>query len=134
MFFPKKIKFKKSFKHLKNQKVNLENKIQYGDFAIKSLESGRITSKQLESTKKMIVKKMKKIGFVWLRVFPNNPVTNKPNENRMGKGKGSFSFWSTNVKEGQIVFEITGISFENAKQILKDSSKKLPLKMKFIFK
>lgn len=135
MFFPKKNKFTKSFKNFNKQIISLKkNQIQSGDFAIKSIEAGRITSKQLDSTKKTILKKMKKLGFVWLKIFPNIPVTNKPNENRMGKGKGSFSFWSTSVKKGQIIFEFSGLfSLELAKKIYFESSKKLPLKTKFFY-
>ena len=134
MLFPKKTKFKKQFKgKLKGQTVR-GNNIIYGKYAIKVLEEGRLTSKQIESARKVIVKKMKKIGFFWIRIFPDTPVTSKPTENRMGKGKGSVSFWICKVKKGQILYEISGISLEYAKKVFKAGSNKLPIKTKFIYK
>lgn len=77
---------------------------------------------------------MKRLGFLWIRVFPDIPITTKPTENRMGKGKGAVSFWAAKVKKGQILYEVSGISLENAKKVLKAGSNKLPIKTKFIYK
>ena len=77
---------------------------------------------------------MKRLGFLWVRIFPDTPITSKPTENRMGKGKGSVSFWVAKVKKGQILYEISGISLENAKNVLKAGSNKLPVKTKFIYR
>ena len=93
-----------------------------------------MNSFQIEAAKKVINKKIKKIGFLWVRVFPIIPITSKPNENRMGKGKGSVSFFVARVKQGQILFEISGIPFKTAKKIFALSAKKLPIKTKFIYK
>ena len=77
---------------------------------------------------------MKRLGFLWIRIFPDIPVTSKPTENRMGKGKGAVSVWVAKVKKGQILYEISGISLENAKKVFKAGSNKLPVKTKFIYK
>lgn len=134
MLFPQKTKYKKHFKGKILGKTTKGNKIIYGKYAIKVLKETRLTSKQIEATRRIITQKMKKLGFLWIRIFPNIPVTTKPTENRMGKGKGEVSFWISKVKKGQILYEISGISFENAKKILKAGSTKLPVKTKFIYK
>nr|YP_010616484.1 ribosomal protein L16 [Peronosclerospora sorghi]WAU47955.1 ribosomal protein L16 [Peronosclerospora sorghi] len=134
MLFPKKNKYKKQFKGKILGKTIKGSKIIYGKYALKVLEESRLTSKQIEATRKIIIRKMKKLGFVWIRIFPDIPVTTKPTENRMGKGKGTVSFWIAKVKKGQILYEISGISLENAKKVLKAGSNKLPVKTKFIYK
>lgn len=134
MLFPKKTKYKKQFKGKLQGKITKTNNIIYGKYAIKVLNETRLTSKQIEATRKIIIKKMKKLGCLWIRVFPNIPVTAKPTENRMGKGKGAFSCWVAKVKKGQILYEISGISLESAKKVFKAGSNKLPVKTKFIYK
>ena len=134
MLFPKKSKYKKQFKGKLKGKTTKANNIIYGKYAIKVLEETRLTSKQIEATRKIIIRKMKKLGFLWIRVFPDIPVTTKPTENRMGKGKGAFFCWIAKVKKGQILYEISGISLELAKKVLKAGSNKLPVKTKFIYK
>lgn len=133
MLFPKKTKYKKQFKcKLNNSKISLNHKLIYGNYGLKSMENTRLTAKQIEATRRVIVRKMKRLGFLWIRVFPNIPVSAKPIESRMGKGKGSVSFWVAKIKKGQILFEISGLSSENAKQVLISGSKKLPLQTKII--
>lgn len=134
MLFPKKTKYKKQFKGKLVGKTIKGSKIIYGKYGIKVLEETRLTSRQIEATRRIIIRKMKRLGFLWIRVFPDTPVTAKPTENRMGKGKGSVAFWVSKVKKGQILYEISGISLENAKKILKAGSNKLPIKTKFIYK
>lgn len=134
MLFPKKTKYKKQFKGKLLGKTKKGNKIIFGKYAIKVVEETRLTSKQIEATRRIIIRKMKRLGFLWIRVFPDIPVTSKPTENRMGKGKGAVSFWIAKVKKGQILYEISGISLENAKKVLKAGSNKLPIKTKFIYK
>lgn len=134
MLFPNKTKYKKQFKGKLKGQITKSNKIVYGKYAIKVLKESRLTSKQIEATRRLIIRKMKRLGYLWIRIFPDIPVTTKPIENRMGKGKGAVSFWISKVKKGQILFEISGISLENAKKILKDGSNKLPVKTKFIYK
>lgn len=132
MLFPKKTKFKKQFKGLIKKKTYRSNKIIFGTYALKALEETRLTSKQIESAKNSISKKMKKIGFIWVRIFPDVPVTLKPIEIRMGKGKGSVSLWVSKIRKGQILYEIGGISLKNAQTALKTGSNKLPIKTKFV--
>nr|YP_010394408.1 ribosomal protein L16 [Phytophthora lateralis]DAZ88416.1 TPA_asm: ribosomal protein L16 [Phytophthora lateralis]DAZ88849.1 TPA_asm: ribosomal protein L16 [Phytophthora lateralis] len=134
MLFPKKTKYKKQFKGKLVGKTTKSNNIVYGKYAIKVLEETRLTSRQIEATRRIIIRKMKRLGFLWIRVFPDTPITSKPTENRMGKGKGAVSFWVAKVKKGQILYEISGISLENAKKVLKAGSNKLPVKTKFIYK
>lgn len=134
MLFPKKIKYKKKFKGKLVGKTTKGCQIIYGKYALKTLETTRLTSKQIEATRRIIIRKMKRLGFLWIRIFPDTPVTSKPTENRMGKGKGAVSFWVAKVKKGQILYEISGISLENAKKVFKIGSNKLPVKTKFIYK
>ena len=134
MLFPNKTKYKKQFKGILKGQTTRGSQIIYGKYALKSLEEKRITSKQIEATRRAIVRKMKRLGYLWVRIFPDVPVTAKPNENRMGKGKGAVSFWVSKVKKGQILYEISGISLENAKKVLKAGSNKLPIKTKFVIK
>lgn len=134
MLFPNRTKYKKQFKGKLVGKTSKGDKIIFGKYAIKVLQEARLTARQIEATRRIIVRKMKRLGFLWIRVFPDTPVTAKPTENRMGKGKGAVSFWVAKVKKGQILFEISGISLENAKKVLKAGSNKLPIKTKFIYK
>ena len=134
MLFPKKTKYKKQFKGVIKGNTTKGNKIIFGNYAIKSLEEYSITSNQIEASRRVLVRKMKRLGSLWIRIFPSTPRTSKPTENRMGKGKGAVSFWVANIKKGQVLFEISGVSAENAKKILKSSSNKLPVKTKFIKK
>lgn len=134
MLYPQKTKYKKQFKGKLIGNTVKGHKITYGKYALKVLEETRLSSKQIEATRRIIIRKMKRLGFLWIRVFPNTPITTKPTENRMGKGKGSVSFWVSKVKRGQILYEISGISLENAKKVLKAGSNKLPVKTKFIYK
>ena len=134
MLFPKKTKFKKQFKGKLIGNTSKGNQIIFGKYAIKVLKETRLTVRQIEAARRTIVRKMKRLGFLWIRVFPDTPITSKPTENRMGKGKGAVSFWVVKVKKGQILYEISGISLENAKKVLKAGSNKLPVATKFIYK
>lgn len=134
MSITKKKIYKKRFKDKLIGNISKNNKILFGNYGIKVLEEARLTSNQIESAKRIIIKKMKRLGFLWIRIFSNIPVTKKPTENRMGKGKGSVSFYIAKVKKGQILFEISNFSLENAQKILKAGSNKLPIKTKIISK
>lgn len=136
MLSPKKTKYKKTFKGKLKGNTIRGSKIIYGKCALKVIEETRLNNFQIEAAKKIILKKIKKSGILWTRIFPDIPVTSKPNENRMGKGKGLISHWVSKVKKGQIIFEVSSniLLCENIKKILLLSSKKLPIKTKFIFK
>ena len=132
MLRPKQTKFRKwrkyQIKTIEAHNINLK----FGSFGLRSLEGSHITAKQIEATRRIITRKLKKVGRVWIRIFPHIPVTSKPAEVRMGKGKGSPEFWVCRVKPGRILFEIDGVSEQLAKEALYKASAKLPIKTKFI--
>ena len=131
MLSPKRTKYRKSFK-LKTIGLEYSNKLYFGKYALKSLEPFRITARQIEAARRAITRKMKREGRVWIHVFPHIPVTSKPTEVRMGKGKGNVSYWAMPIKAGKILFEVDGVPMELAKQALKYGSGKLPILTKFI--
>ena len=104
----------------------------YGAFGLKAIQPNRIISKQIEAARVALTRYMKRTGKVWTRIFPNIPVSKKPTEVRMGKGKGSPEFWACRVKPGRIIFEIDGVSESVAKEALYKASTKLPIKTKFV--
>lgn len=106
--------------------------ISFGSFAIKSLEASRITSRQIEAARIAVTRAMKREGQVWIRIFPDKPITKKPAEVRMGKGKGSPEYWVAVVKPGTVLFESDGVSLETAQESLRLAAQKLPVKTKFI--
>jgi large subunit ribosomal protein L16 len=134
MLFPKKTKYKKQFKGKLIGQTTKGSKLIFGFYGLKALKETRLTARQLEATRRTIMRKMKRMGFLWSRIFPDIPVTSKPTENRMGKGKGSVSFWIAKVKKGQILFELSGFSLKEAQKILTSGTKKLPITTKFVFK
>ena len=106
--------------------------LNYGTFGLKALEPERIISKQIEAARVSLTRYMKRTGKVWLRIFPNIPVSKKPTEVRMGKGKGAPEYWACRVKPGRIIFEIDGVTEAVAREALYKASTKLPIKTKFI--
>ena len=132
MLSPKKTKFRKQFKGRihGNAKGNFE--LNYGNFGLKAMEPERVTARQIESARKAITRSLKRTGRMWIRIFPNVPVSKKPAEVRMGKGKGSPEYWVCRVKPGRIIFEVDGVSESVAKIALYKASTKLPIKTKFI--
>lgn len=108
--------------------------IAFGTYGLKAMESGWITSRQIEATRIAITRHVKRGGKVWIRIFPDKPVTKKPAETRMGKGKGSPEYWVAVVKSGRIMFELDGVPFELAKEAMRLASHKLPIKTKFVHK
>jgi len=130
---PRKFKYKKMQKgNIPNKILSSINKINYGSFAFKATDFGILTSKQIEAAQKVISKKIKKKGKLWIRVFPHLPKTKKPVEVRMGKGKGSVDIWIAKIYPGTILYEIEGISLKLAQEIFKESSQKLSLKCKLL--
>ena len=134
MLLPKKTKFNKQFKGKFKNKTYRGNRLIFGNYALKSLNLANITSKQIEAGRKIIIKKMKRLGFLWVRVFPDTPVTKKPNEVRMGKGKGSVNHWVSKIQKGQIIYEISSLSKKSAVNALISGSHKLPILTKIISK
>jgi large subunit ribosomal protein L16 len=108
--------------------------ISFGSFGLKALEDHWITDRQIEASRQALTRSMKREGNVWIRIFPDKPITNKPAEVRMGKGKGNLEYWAAVVKPGRIIFEVDGVSEEVAKQALHLAASKLPIATKFIIR
>ena len=133
MLRPKQVKYRKQrkgrIKGMESKSINLT----VGTYGLKALESGRVTARQIEATRRAITRKMKRRGRVWIRVFPATPITSKPVEVRMGKGKGNVDYWVCPVRQGKILYEVGGISRDTAMQALKAGAAKLPLLTRIIF-
>ena len=130
---PKKYKFKKIHKN-KLKYLNFKsNELKFGEIGLKTVKSGIITAKQIESARQAISRKIKRKGKIWIRIFPNLPITNKPTESRMGKGTGSIKYWANKVSQGTVLFELCGIKLNTAILAFKTGSAKLPVKT-LIFK
>ena len=132
MLQPTRTKYRKAHKGRIHGKASRGNLMNYGAFGLKALEPERVISKQIEAARVALTRYMKRQGRVWTRIFPNIPVSKKPIEVRMGKGKGSPEYYACRVKPGRILFEVDGVSEEVAKVALYKASAKLPIKTKFI--
>ena len=134
MLSPKKTKYRKQFKGRihGNSKGNFS--LNYGSFGLKAMEPERVTSRQIEAARKAITRYLKRAGRMWIRIFPDVPVSKKPAEVRMGKGKGTPEFWVCRVKPGKIMFELDGVTEESAKEAFSLAAAKLPLETKFVRK
>ena len=132
MLQPKRTKYRKAHKGRIHGTATRCNLLNYGAFGLKALQPERIISKQIEAARVALTRHMKRQGKVWTRMFPNIPVSKKPVEVRMGKGKGSPEYWACRVKPGRILFEVDGVSEDVAKIALYKASSKLPIKTKFI--
>lgn len=132
MLRPKRTKFRKMQKGRVRGLAQRGSTVAYGSFAIKTLEVGFITSRQIEAARIAINRYMKREGKVWIRIFPDKPITSKPAEVRMGKGKGAPSHWVAPVRPGRIMFEVDGVSLETAQEALRLGAQKLPVKCKFV--
>ena len=134
MLQPKRVKFRKSHKGHRRGRAHAGNAINFGDFGLQALASAWITSQQIESARRAITRHLHRGGNVWIRVFPNKPVTKKPAETRMGGGKGAPDHWVTVVKEDRILFEIGGVDEELAREAMRLASRKLPIATRFVVK
>ena len=132
MLQPKRTKFRKMQKGRVRGLAHRGSTVAYGSFAIKTLEVGFITSRQIEAARIAINRYMKREGKVWIRIFPDKPITSKPAEVRMGKGKGAPSHWVAPVRPGRIMFEVDGVPMETAHEALRLGAQKLPVKCKFV--
>ena len=132
MLQPKKTKYKKMQKGRIKGIAQRGNEISFGSFAIKSLETSFITSRQLEAARQAVSRYMKREGNVWIRIFPDKPITKKPAEVRMGKGKGAVEYYVACVSPGRIMFEVDGVTMEVAKEALRLAAQKLPVTTSFI--
>ncbi len=132
MLSPKRTKFRKMHKGRIHGNAKGGTELNFGAFGLKALEPERVTARQIEAARRSISRYVRRVGRLWIRIFPDTPVTAKPAEVRMGKGKGSVEFWAAKVKPGRIMFEIDGVDEETARQAFARASAKLPIKTKFI--
>ncbi|MCX7342161.1 MAG: 50S ribosomal protein L16 [Hyphomicrobiales bacterium] len=132
MLQPKKTNFRKQFKGRIHGVAKGGTELNFGQFGLKALEPERVTARQIEAARRAITRAMKRAGRVWIRVFPDVPVSKKPTEVRMGKGKGAPEFWAARVKPGRIMFEVEGVSEETAREAFRLGAAKLPIKTRFI--
>ncbi|MBV6658442.1 MAG: 50S ribosomal protein L16 [Devosiaceae bacterium] len=132
MLQPKRTKFRKQHKGRIKGVAKGGTELTFGAFGLKAQEPERVTARQIEAARRAMTRYMKRAGRVWIRVFPDVPVTKKPTEVRMGKGKGSVEYWACKVKPGRIMFEIDGVSEEIAREALRLAAMKLPVKTRFV--
>ncbi len=132
MLQPKRTKFRKMQKGRVRGLATRGAEISFGSFAIKSLEAGWITARQIEAARIAVTRAMKREGQVWVRIFPDKPITKKPAEVRMGKGKGAPEYWVACIKPGTIIFEATGVPLEIATEALRLAAQKLPVRTSFV--
>lgn len=132
MLQPKRVKYRRVQKGRINGLAFKGSELSFGSFGLKALEAGRITDRQIEASRIAVTRAMKREGKVWINIFPDKPITKKPLEVRMGKGKGSLDHWVAIIKPGRIIFETEGVSMETAQESLRLAAQKLPLKTKFI--
>jgi large subunit ribosomal protein L16 len=132
MLAPKKTKFRKAFKGRIKGNAKGATTLTFGSFGLKALTPGRVTARQIEASRRAITRHMRRSGRVWIRVFPDVPVTQKPAEVRQGKGKGSVEYWAAKVKPGRIMFEIDGVPSEVAHVALELAAAKLPVQTKIV--
>ena len=132
MLMPKRVKYRRVHRGRMTGKAMRGNTLAYGEYGLQAMEPGWITSNQIEAARIAMTRFTKRSGQVWIKIFPDKPVTKKPAETRMGSGKGSPEFWVSVVKPGRIMFEIAGVSEEVAREALRLASHKLPIKTKVI--
>ena len=132
MMTPKKTKYRKAHKGRIKGSAKGGYTLNFGEYGLKSLEPERVTARQIEAARRAISRYVKRVGRMWIRIFPDVPVTKKPAEVRMGSGKGSVEFWACRVKPGRIMFEIDGVDEKTAREAFDRASAKLPIKTKFV--
>lgn len=132
MLMPKRVKFRKAHRGRRAGKATRGALVAFGDFGLKAMEPGWITQRQIEASRVALTRMMKREGKVWIRIFPDKPVTKKPAETRMGSGKGIPEFWVAVVKPGRVMFELGGVTKNVAEEALRLAAHKLPIKTKFV--
>lgn len=128
MLQPKRTKFRKQFKGRNRGLAVTGSSVSFGEFGLKSVDRGRLTARQIESARRAMTRHIKRGGKIWIRVFPDKPITSKPLEVRMGKGKGPVEYWVAEIKPGKMLYEIEGVSEELAREALTLAAAKLPFK------
>lgn len=132
MLQPKRTKFRKAHKGRLKGVATSGTTLNFGAYGLKAIEPGRITARQIEATRRAVTRHIKRAGRVWIRIFPDVPVSKKPTEVRMGKGKGSPEYWMVRIQPGKVMFELDGVPLDLAKEAFERGAAKLPIKTKFI--
>lgn len=134
MLLPKKVKFRKQFRGRMKGRASRGNTISHGEYGLMAMEPSWITNRQIEAARIAMTRYIKRGGQVWIKIFPDKPVTAKPAETRMGSGKGSPEYWVAVVKPGRIMFEMSGVAVDVAREAMRLAAQKLPIKTKFVVK
>ena len=132
MLQPKRVKFRKTHKGRRRGMAQTGNQVLFGEVGIKAMEAAWITSRQIEAARRAITRHLRRGGQVWIRVFPDKPVTKKPAETRMGSGKGPVDHWVAVVRPGRVMFEVGGVPHDTAKEALRLASRKLPIEVRLV--
>ena len=132
MLEPKKIKYRRHHRGNRRGMATRGSHVAFGTYGLKAMEAGWITARQIEASRIVISRMVRKLGKMWIRIFPDKPITAKPAETRMGKGKGALDYWIANVKPGRILFEVEGIDRSMAEEAFKYAGHKLPIKTKLV--
>ncbi len=130
MLMPKRVKYRKQFRGRMRGKATRGAEVHFGDYGLQSVEPGWVSARQIEAARRAIVRAVKRRGKVWIRIFPDKPITQKPAETRMGKGKGNVEYWVAVVKPGRVMFEIGGLPEDVSREALKRAAYKLSVKTK----
>ena len=134
MLLPKRVKYRRVHRGRMTGKATRGNKISHGEFGLQALEPSWITANQIEAARVAMTRYCKRFGKVWIKIFPDKPISKKPLETRMGKGKGAPEYWVAVVKPGRVMFEIAGVPEETAREAMRLAANKLPIKCKFVMK
>jgi len=131
---PKRTKFRKMFKGKNRGLAQNGNKVSFGEYGLKATERGRVSARQIEAARRAMTRKVKRNGKIWIRVFPDVPISSKPLEVRMGKGKGNVDYWCSKVQPGTVLYEMEGVSEELAREAFRLAANKLPIKTTFVIR
>lgn len=132
MLQPKRTKFRKMFKGKNRGLAQAGNKVSFGEYGLKATERGRVSARQIEAARRAMTRKVKRNGKIWIRIFPDVPISSKPLEVRMGKGKGNVDYWCSKVQPGTVLYEMEGVSEELAREAFRLAATKLPIKTTFV--
>jgi large subunit ribosomal protein L16 len=132
MLMPRRVKYRKQFRGRMKGRAHRGAEVSFGDYGLQALEPCWMTSRQIEAARRVIVRRVRRHGKYWIRIFPDKPVTKKPAETRMGKGKGAVDHWVAVVKPGRILFEISGLGEEDSEDVLSQAAYKLPIKTQVV--
>jgi large subunit ribosomal protein L16 len=131
---PKRTKFRKMFKGKNRGLAQTGNKVSFGEYGLKATERGRVSARQIEAARRAMTRKVKRTGKIWIRIFPDVPISSKPLEVRMGKGKGNVDYWCSKVQPGTMLYEMEGVDEETAREAFRLAANKLPIKTTFVIR